>query len=183
VPPVLILPGWQDSGPAHWQSLWEAEHADIRVVQHDYMRPRRGDWMARLDEVVLDRVKPTGQPALIAAHSLGCHLVAAWAAHSQHAAWVCGALLVAPPDPHQSDWPIELKGWKPAVLQRMPFESLVVASTNDPFGSLEAQANLAAAWGAELQSIGARGHINADSGLGNWPQGRNWLEKLAKTQI
>jgi predicted alpha/beta hydrolase family esterase len=65
----------------------------------------------------------------------------------------------------------------------MPFESLVVASTNDPFGSLEAQANLAAAWGAELQSIGARGHINADSGLGNWPQGRNWLEKLAKTQI
>ncbi len=175
---VLILPGWQDSGPAHWQSLWEAEHGDIRVVQHDYMRPKRGDWMARLDEVLLDRIAPGGRPALIAAHSLGCHLVAAWAAHSNHTHLIAAALLVAPPDLAQADWPLELRSWQPPVLQKLPFPSLVMASSNDPFGSLQAQAQLAEAWGAKLHKLGDKGHINADSGLGNWPQGREWLQGL-----
>ena len=50
---VLVLPGWQNSGPDHWQSRWERLHGDERVVQHDWDWPRRGDWMARLDEVLL----------------------------------------------------------------------------------------------------------------------------------
>ena len=39
---VLTLPGWQGSGPEHWQSRWEALHGFIRVEQHDWMRPLRG---------------------------------------------------------------------------------------------------------------------------------------------
>ena len=77
---VLTLPGWQGSGPAHWQSLWEARHGDRRVEQHDWLHPRRGDWMARLEEVLL--AEPA--PVWLAAHSLGCQLVAAWASHSAH---------------------------------------------------------------------------------------------------
>ena len=41
---VLILPGWQNSGPDHWQSRWERTHSYTRVEQSDWQRPLRGDW-------------------------------------------------------------------------------------------------------------------------------------------
>src|ERR1700760_3559082 len=47
---VLVLPGWQSSGPRHWQSRWEALYGDVRVEQSDWMHPLRGDWMMRLGE-------------------------------------------------------------------------------------------------------------------------------------
>ena len=91
---VLILPGWQDSGPEHWQSRWEGEHGYRRVRQHDWMRPLRGDWIARLEDVLL-RCR---EPAVLVAHRLGCLLVAAWAATSRNQQLVKAALLVAPGD-------------------------------------------------------------------------------------
>ena len=45
----LLLPGWLDSGPSHWQSRWETLHGCERVLQDDWVWPRRGDWMARLE--------------------------------------------------------------------------------------------------------------------------------------
>ena len=41
--PVLLLPGWQGSGPDHWQSRWEQLHGHLRVEQHDWQRPLRGE--------------------------------------------------------------------------------------------------------------------------------------------
>ena len=64
---ILLLPGWLDSGPGHWQTRWEALHGDVRVAQSDWLWPKRGDWMARLEEVLLE----CDTPALLAAHSLG----------------------------------------------------------------------------------------------------------------
>ena len=61
-PRVLTLPGWQGSGPGHWQSRWEALHGCIRVEQHDWDRPLRGDWTARLQDVVL--AQPPDRPLL-----------------------------------------------------------------------------------------------------------------------
>ena len=52
-PTVLILPGWLNSDASHWQSRWESLHGHRRVEQDDWLWPRRGDWMARLDEVLL----------------------------------------------------------------------------------------------------------------------------------
>ncbi len=173
--PVLLLPGWLNSGTGHWQTLWEAYFGDLRVQQHDWERPRRGDWMARLDEVLLDQA----QPVLLAAHSLGCHLVAAWASHSQHKARVAGALLVAPPDPSQDDWPAVLRpSWNEPVLQPLPFPALLLHSSDDPFDRAGRAPALAQAWGARCVNLGARGHVNADSGLGLWPQGRSYLRSL-----
>ena len=77
---TLLLPGWQNSDVTHWQSRWEAVHGDRRVEQHDWMRPKRGDWSARLEDEVL----AAPGPVVLVAHSLGCILVAAWAAHSRH---------------------------------------------------------------------------------------------------
>ena len=171
---VLLLPGWRDSGPTHWQSRWEALHGYRRVEQGDWLWPRRGDWMARLDEVLLE----DETPAVLVAHSLGCHLVAAWAAHTQHVARVRAALLVAPADPQRDDAPPNLYNWRPVVRQRLPFPSLLLASRDDPWCSLAEAAALAADWGSDWCLLGAYGHINGDSGLGDWDAGHALLKSL-----
>jgi uncharacterized protein len=173
---VLLLPGWLDSGPAHWQSRWQALHGDTRVQQSDWLWPKRGDWMARLEDVLLD----DDRPALLAAHSLGCHLVAAWAAHSRQTARVQGALLVAPPDLEREDMPPNLLPWRPVPRHRLPFAATVVTSSDDPFCAPERSAQMAQDWGAERVEIGARGHINGESGLGDWAAGRLLLEQLRR---
>jgi len=173
---VHLLPGWLDSGPTHWQTRWESLHGFERVQQDDWQWPRRGDWMARLDEVI--QAAPQ-QPVVLVAHSLGCQLVAAWAAHSRHTARVHAALLVAPPDTERADIPPQLFNWRPIPRQRLPFDSLAVVSSDDPFCSIERGLAMARDWGSELREIGARGHINGDSGLGDWPQGIEWLAGLA----
>jgi len=179
VPParILLLPGWQDSGPAHWQSRWEALHGDLRVTQSDWDWPRRGDWMARLEEVVL--AQPAAVEVVLAAHSLGCQLVAAWAAHSRHTARVHAALLVAPPDVERADMPPQLHNWRPIVRQRLPFPALAVLSSDDPYCASDRAAALVADWGARSVDAGPRGHLNGESGLGDWPEGRAWLQALA----
>ena len=175
---VLLLPGWLDSGPGHWQSVWELRHGDQRVQQADWQWPRRGDWMARLEEVLLD----DSRPALLAAHSLGCHLVAAWAAHTRHSGRVLGALLVAPPDLERPDMPPQLHGWRPVVKQALPFPSALIYSDDDPFCTPSVSLALAAAWHAEPHAAGAKGHVNGDSGLGEWRDGRRVLEALASSR-
>jgi predicted alpha/beta hydrolase family esterase len=130
--------------------------------------------MARLEEVLLQDERP----ALLAAHSLGCQLVAAWASHSRHTARVRGALLVAPPDIEHPDMPPQLTPWRPIARQALPFASIAVVSSDDPFCAAERAAQMTRAWGSRLVAIGPRGHINSQSGLGAWPEGRVLLQSL-----
>jgi hypothetical protein len=171
---VLILPGWQGSGPQHWQSLWQMRQGFQRVDQHDWLRPLRGDWIARLEDVVLS----ADEPVVLVAHSLGCMLVAAWASHSRNTERVKAALLVAPGDVEREALRPVLTSWSPIALQPLPFKSTLVASQDDPYCSFERAQSFAAAWGAALLDAGAVGHINADSGLGDWPQGQALLNEL-----
>lgn len=173
-PNLLILPGWQSSGPAHWQSRWEALHGDVRVEQHDWMRPLRGDWISRLEDVLLAQ---TG-PSVLVCHSLGCLLAAAWASHSRNTHLVQGALLVAPGDPEREELQSALKSWTPVPLNKLPFKSLLVGSQDDPYCTLQRAQAFGQAWGSEFIDYGAYGHINADSGLGDWPEGRALLARL-----
>jgi uncharacterized protein len=212
MPSVFLLPGWLNSGPSHWQSRWELVYGYQRVQQHDWQRPLRGDWIARLEEEVLKHattnnqslfnqeletsvgqgllidiatkteVKDAGSIILVA-HSLGCHQIAAWAAHSRHVHCVRGALLVAPPDVTQADLPPDLHNWRKPVLNKLPFPATCLISTNDPFASLSAGRAMAAAWGARCIEAGALGHINGDSGLGDWPAGHAMVLDLAGSQI
>ena len=175
---TLTLPGWQGSGPGHWQSLWEAAHGYQRVEQHDWLRPLRGDWSARLEEVLLDTAAGGRGPAVLVAHSLGCMLVAAWAAHSRNTQRVKAALLVAPPDVERADLREVLPGWSAVPLQALPFPAVVLASSNDPFCDLVRAKAFASAWGANFMDVGPCGHINADSGLGDWPQAHDQLQRL-----
>ena len=171
---VLLLPGWQDSGPQHWQSRWEQLYGYTRVQQHDWMQPLRGDWMAQLEEAVL----AVSAPVVLVAHSLGCQLTAAWAAHSQHTARVKAALLVAPGDPEREELRVALRSWSPLVRQRLPFTAVLLASRNDPYCTFARAEGFAADWGASLIDYGDAGHLNAESGLGDWPQGHALLTTL-----
>ena len=173
---VLLLPGWQGSGPGHWQTLWEARHGDVRVQQHDWVRPLRGDWSAQLEEAVL---AAPGQ-VVLAAHSLGCILVASWAAHSQNTGKVHGALLVAPGDVERDALRELIPGWTPIVRRPLPFAAILIAANDDPYCDVERSRGMAADWGARFIDAGAGGHLNAESGLGEWPQGRTLLEELMK---
>ena len=178
-PTVLILPGWQNSGPEHWQSRWEALYGDQRVQQHNWMQPLRGDWMAQLEEAVLDA--PPG-PIVLAAHSLGCLLTAAWAQHSRNTDRVVGALLVAPGDAEREELRAALKSWSPIVLQRLPFASTLLGSQDDPYCSFARAQYFANAWGSAFLDCGNKGHINAESGLGDWPEGRALLTQLMESK-
>jgi len=174
---VLILPGIYNAGPAHWQTRWEqSDPAFQRVQQRDWNHPMCTEWVAALDAAV-ERAGPT---VTIVAHSLACLVVAHWVAHSVATTPrpVRGALLVAVPDSAGPNFPRDALGFEDTPAVRFPFPSTVVVSSDDPYGRADLSARLAAAWGSQLVPIGACGHINADSGLGDWPAGRDLLRQL-----
>ncbi len=173
---VLTLPGFGSSGPRHWQTLWERQHpAWRRVHQRDWDHPVCEEWWRRLDESM--QCLPV--PPVLIAHSLGCLVVAHWAHRSS--ASVRAALLVAVPDPDSPSFPSAAQGFQPVPLGKLPFPSLVVASSDDQFGSLAYAKHCATGWGSAFADIGAAGHINADSGLGEWPAGLGFLDALLKS--
>ena len=173
-PKVLLLPGWQNSGAAHCQSRWELLYGDLPVEQHEWMHTLRGDWIARLEEVLLEQTAPV----ILVAHSLGWMLTAAWARHSRNTHLVQGALLVAPGDPDGDELEGVLRSWIPIVTQKLPFASMLLGSHNDLYCTFARARSVADAWGSEFIDCGACGHINGDSGLGDWPEGRALLGNL-----
>lgn len=178
-PTILLLPGLFNSGEGHWQTLWEDMLPNARrVQQEDWDSPNRADWVATLDAAIA----ATEGPVIIAAHSLGCVLTAWWVqSHGNlpHARKLKGALLAAPPDVEREDFPAFASGFAPMPHVPLPFKTIVAASSDDPWCSLAKARIWAADWEACLHDIGERGHINADSGLADWPQGRQWISELA----
>jgi len=172
-PKVLIVPGLGDSGPLHWQSEWERAFGWARVRQRDPDRPVLGEWLATLD----DAVRALVAPVVLVAHSLGCPLVAHWARSAPPGA-VAGALLVAPADVEAPDALEEIRAFAPIPTGRLAFPAVVVASDDDPYISAGRAADLADAWGARLERVGALGHVNSDSGLGRWDHGLRLLAEV-----
>lgn len=170
----ITLPGIGGSGSQHWQTLWEQDNGRWRRFSpSSWDAPRLDDWCAALERAVAQ----ADAPPILVAHSLACLLVAHWSARST--APVAGALLVAVPDPDSAQFPsVEAASFVDAPQQALRFPSMVVASSNDPYGSLAYQRDRAAAWGSRFANIGAYGHINAASGVGAWPAGRQLLDGL-----
>ncbi|HEV7518272.1 MAG TPA: alpha/beta hydrolase, partial [Thermoanaerobaculia bacterium] len=170
------------SGPEHWQSYWEREHPGFRrVEQRDWETPDRREWVETLDRVIAAETSPV----VLAAHSLGCCLVAHWAAshgghggHKGHGGLVQGALLVAPSDVEAPGFPTGPTGFAPMPTASLPFPSIVVASSDDEYVTVARAERFAAAWGSRLAVVGPLGHLNSASGLGSWPEGSALLGEL-----
>jgi predicted alpha/beta hydrolase family esterase len=175
---VLVVPGLYNSGPGHWQTLWEKEFGFARVEQAEWDVPRCVDWVRTLNEVIMAQ----DVPVVLVAHSLGCIAVGHWAAEADKEAVrkIKGALLVAPSDCERQDFPPGAVGFKPISREILPFRSVVVASTTDPYIPIGRSEELAGWWGSEFVNVGACGHITTADGFGAWPQGLALLDELRR---
>ena len=169
-PIVLIVPGWHDSGPGHWQSLWaESIAGAVRVHQDNWIHPNKKAWVDRIHETIVS----INSPVILVAHSLGCiasvHLPKESHKHIQ------GALFVAPADP---DRKAPLVDFAPVPYLALPYRSILVASSNDPFCPPRTAGAYARSWGSEFVRLQNARHINIESGFGAWPLGLALLQSL-----
>lgn len=169
-PPIVIVPGWRDSGPGHWQSLWaERLVGAVRVQQDDWVTPSRPSWVGSLSRCILAQ----SGPVVVVAHSLGCITTAHLPPEA--VSRIRGALLVAPADPERRS---ALNDFAPVPYQKLPYRSVLVASSNDPFCPVRLAGAYARAWGSEFVRMQDAGHINVESGHGEWPLGMALLQSL-----
>ncbi|MEV7385564.1 MULTISPECIES: alpha/beta hydrolase [unclassified Streptomyces] len=174
----IIIPGIDGSDGEHWQSRWEAAWGDaaVRIAPGSWSRPELPDWVAAVQAAYVRAAARGGRVALVA-HSLGCWAAAEWLARTRPAG--VSAFLSAPPDPRGPAFP---RAAAPTFLglsaRPLPCSAVVVASDDDPYGAPSASAALAAGWRAPWRSVGAHGHLNSASGLGDWPAGRELLRTL-----
>ena len=172
---LLIVPGLGCSGETHWQNLWCQKYPNSKsVIQDDWDAPKIENWLARLEETI----SKIDSPTILVAHSLGVISTIHWANQFSNPN-IVGALLVAPADvDSEAHVPELIRHFAPIPLSKLPFPSIVISSTNDPYISIEKASFLAQNWGSELVSVGEKGHINTESNLGVWEEGQLHLNKL-----
>jgi uncharacterized protein len=171
---VLMLPGWTNSGPDHWQSHWERAHPEYqRVQQENWDVPDPKAWLERIGAAVNHRLFPI----VLVGHSLGCIASVSWAAgaDARSVGQILGVFLVAPADTERENAPEVLHPWRPVPLIRLPFPSVVVASRTDDSASFARSEQFARAWGSKLIDAGDAGHIHTAAGYGPWPEGERLL--------
>lgn len=164
---ILIIPGYTNSGPGHWQTRWQSKLSTAqRVEQAEWSKPVREDWAAKVAEAI----NAAEKPVVLIAHSLGIPT----AIHALPAARkpIAGAFFVAPPDVANPEIrPKHLMTFGPYPRDPLPFPSITVASRNDPFCAFDVAEDIAAAWGSLFIDAGEAGHLNQESGHGPWPEG------------
>jgi len=167
---IVIIPGWRDSPPGHWQSLWADQlPGAVRVQQDDWVAPSRKAWVASITQTILAQQRPV----VIAAHSLGC--IATAHLPPEAMARIAAALLVAPADPERRG---VLNDFAPVPYRPLRFKSIVVASNTDPYCPVRTAGAYARAWGSEFVRLQDAGHINLEAGFGPWPLGLALLQSL-----
>ena len=171
---ILILPGLGNSGAGHWQRRWGERFSTGRFVeQADWDRPRLADWIGAIEREIMMSTRPV----VLIAHSLA---VSAAVHTAQRIAdtKVRGAFLVSPPDHESGDLPPEISGFGRVPRDPLPFPSMLVVSTTDPYCSVERAVDMATAWGSDLHLAQNAGHINVASGHGPWPEGLMMFTRL-----
>lgn len=180
--PILILPGYLGSGPAHWQSWFERQLPTARrVTGIDWASPQLGRWADQVGKAI----DWADGPVWLVAHSFGC--LSAVVAASLRPEQVAGAFLVAPADPVRFADTGFCSGEQASIARRLydsrlACPSLLVASANDPWMNFGSAAYWAERWGSRLHCLGAVGHINTESGFGPWPDGLAMLKAMQAAQ-
>lgn len=164
---ILVVPGYTNSGPDHWQSRWQERLSTARRVdQASWDHPEPDAWR----DAVIAAVQAASRPVVLVAHSLGVIACVQAAPYLPQGA-VAGAFLVALPDIERPDTPAVLRRFAPIPREPLPFTSVLVASRTDTYTAYDRAGAFAADWGAELVDAGESGHLNGESGHGPWPEG------------
>jgi predicted alpha/beta hydrolase family esterase len=171
---ILVLAGLGNSGEDHWQSHLERKFPDFhRIRQKEWNLPVCKEWIHTLD---LEVMKYSPENVILVAHSLACATICFWAAKYKRK--IKGALLVGPSDTEADSYPPGTTGFTPVPLNKLPFRTIVVMSTNDPYVSTARALLFAEKWNSELVNIGKAGHINVASGYGEWEECLSLLKGL-----
>ena len=132
---TLIVPGFHGSGPAHWQSWFEARLPDARrVIGIDWEAPVLARWAG----AVRDAIDRAPGPVWVVAHSFGCLTTAHSLARDPQG--VAGVLLVGPADPEKFGVADNLPH------KRLPCPGILIASQTDPWMKAEHAAQWARRW-------------------------------------
>ena len=158
---ILTLPGIGGSGPQHWQSLWEKEYGFTRIEQAEWEMPFRDEWVANIQKAVS---KHDPKKVVLVGHSAVCSAIVKWAERYQTK--IKAALLVAPADPEAPTFPQGVTGFAPMPLPKLPFRSIVVASSNDFY------ANICRSLGLRIYQYRRSGAYQCDIGI--WAVGRRF---------
>lgn len=169
----VLVPGRFNSGINHWQSIWERELPIWkRVTQSNWNDPDT----QRLNGSLRRLLAQCTRPALLVGHSLGA--LASTCLAVELPGKVAGVMLVAPAEPamfHAED---------DVPVRELGVPSMLVASRNDPFMSFARAEYWAGVWRSDIIDLGEAGHINVDSGFGQWNFGLevlcNLVEKLGQ---
>ena len=179
-PTIVIVPGLRDHVPDHWQTLLAERLPDsVTVPRLAANKLSCAAWVAEIERTLAS----IRGPVILVAHSGGVIMVVHWARTHRRA--IHGALLAAPADlesPLPEGYPttdaLRDGGWLPVPRVRLPFPSIVAASTNDPLARFERVAQFAADWGSRLVDVGAVGHLNPAAGFGEWPLAQDFIREL-----
>lgn len=170
----LTVPGYGNSGQAHWQTYFENSLPGcIRIEQKNWDEPVMADWVNTINDSVLQYDPET---VVLISHSMGGIAIAHWA--NQYNQKIKGAMIVAPPDLENPFQQLPIKNFTPIPAIKLPFPSVIVASRNDNWATKERTKLFAQNWGSSLIFIGDAGHINADSGYTNWDEGLEILKTI-----
>jgi len=169
---ILIHPGLGNSGEGHWQTLWQQQYGFQRVEQRDWDTPSCSEWIETLDRAVMHYKNDV----VVVGHSLACCTIARWS--ERYNRMIKGALLVAPSDTEVDSYPPGTSGFMPMPLNRLPFPTITISSSNDFYVTPARARQFASAWGSTLIDIGEAGHINPASGFGPWEEGLKYLADL-----
>jgi predicted alpha/beta hydrolase family esterase len=181
---VITVPGLRGHVEDHWQTLLAARLPHVRPVP-----PLGRDNPSLADRVTAlqNAVGQPGGPVVIVAHSAGVLVAVHWAARFRVP--VLGALLATPPDlatPLPPEYPslevLAEHGWWPVPMRRLPFPSIVVASSNDTLSDPTRVRAMADAWGSRWRDLGPVGHLNPASGYGDWPAAETLIHELTEAK-
>jgi uncharacterized protein len=170
----FIVPGLGNSGPEHWQTYFETKGDNfIRINQQEWDAPNCEDWIKTIDATLANIDLST---VVLIGHSLACTTIAHWA--KRYGKKIKGALLVAPSDVDVPGYNFPTTGFSPIPADKINFKTIVVASANDEWVTLERAQFFANNWESECINIGEAGHINTAAGFGKWDEGLELLKKF-----
>ena len=172
---VLLLHGWGGSDYPHWQSWIAGEIAKnygqvaFPLLDQPHF-PTKNRWMKQVKALL-----KAFQPDVVICHSLANSL---WfhLCNEGEIEQVKRLLLVAAP---RMDLDIDIiKTFFPVEVPSKLYadEVLMVSSDNDPYMSSDEAMALSARLGVEMKVLKNAGHINAESGYGEWPWLLEWIK-------
>ncbi len=165
---ILIVPGLNNSGAGHWQTEWEQRLPEAKRIQlDDWSTPNLAAWVDAIEYAI-----ETFAPTHLVAHSFGALASAVIA--EKYTDRLRGLFLVAPADPDKFGIRHLLQ------TAALPVAGMLLGSLSDPWLSWDGARALGQQWGLRVKCAGDVGHINVQSGHGNWPEGWRELQEFLR---